>query len=280
MFTQLTALMEKPELYEKGTADYTEIWTDEHISKGMLDAHLDPVWDAATRNHAFVHDAAKWIGTVAPSDKYPRLLDLGCGPGIYAELLHGQGYIVTGMDISGRSLDYARNSAKDKGLPIEYLLQDYSTLDIQAQYDIITLIYFDFGVFPSEKRSILLHRIHAALKPGGLLIFDVNTPAYLANSKESKSWSYEREGAFFCSRSHLLLTSTYLYEEKHTKCDRYFIITERGVKSINCWEHTFTKDEIILDLCKAGFHAKGIYGNIAGATYNEEGKELCIVAEK
>ena len=51
MFTQLKAMMTKPALYEKGTV---ELWTDDHISKGLLEAHLDPDWDAATRIHAAV----------------------------------------------------------------------------------------------------------------------------------------------------------------------------------------------------------------------------------
>ena len=42
MFTKLKKMITKPALYEKGTA---ELWTDEHISKGMLEAHLNPTWD-------------------------------------------------------------------------------------------------------------------------------------------------------------------------------------------------------------------------------------------
>ncbi|MGE5494383.1 MAG: methyltransferase domain-containing protein [Burkholderiales bacterium] len=32
--------------------------------------------------------------------KRPRLLDLGCGPGIYAELFAKKGFCVTGVDFS------------------------------------------------------------------------------------------------------------------------------------------------------------------------------------
>jgi len=78
MFAKLAAIIKKPALYEKGTA---ELWTDEHISKGMLEAHLHPTWDAATRNHATVRENVKWICSVAPAEQYLSLLDLGCGPG-------------------------------------------------------------------------------------------------------------------------------------------------------------------------------------------------------
>ena len=280
MFKELVALMEKPALYKKGISEYTTIWTDEHISKGMLEAHLHPDWDAATYPHKTVAEIVKWIGSVAPTDKYPILLDLGCGPGIYAELFQKEGYQVTGVDLSKRSIAYAQNSAKERGLPITYLLQDYLTLDFMAQFDIITLIYYDFAVLCPEDRAMLLNKIYAALKPGGLFVFDVNTPPYLTNCKENSSWSYKSKGGFFNPNPHLELNSTFLYEEKRSKCDRHIIITEQGVKSVNLWQHTFTKDELAHELSVAGFSIKGFYGNIAGATYTDEGKEMCVVAKK
>lgn len=280
MFTQLAALMKRPALYEKGTCNQTEIWTDEHISKGMLDAHLNPNLDAATRPHSYVQEIAKWIRSVAPPDRHPTLLDLGCGPGIYTELFHAAGYQVTGVDFSKRSVVYAINSAKEKGMQIKYRVQDYLTLDYTSQFDVITLIYYDFGVLSPGDRQVLLEKIRAALKPGGLLIFDVYTPQHLAEREESTSWGYESQGSFFSPQPHICLSEFLLYKEKRVLCDRHIIISDQGVKSFNIWEHTFTKDELSQDLSTAGFAVKGIYGNMAGAEYCENGKEMCIVAKK
>ena len=55
-----------------------------------------------------------------------NLLDLGCGPGIYAELFYQYGYQVTGIDLSKRSISYAQASAKQKGFDIIYLRSDYT----------------------------------------------------------------------------------------------------------------------------------------------------------
>jgi len=280
MFKQLAAMMQRPALYEKGTTVQTEIWTDEHISKGMLEAHLDPELEAATRSHHHVREIVKWIGAVAPADKYPALLDLGCGPGIYAELFCSAGYAVTGVDFSKRSVVYAQNSAAEKGLPIKYHCQDYLTLDFVAQFDVITLIYYDFGVLSAQDRAKLLTKIYAALKPGGVLIFDVYTPQHLAKREESSHWEYEREGSFFSPHPHVCLHSFLMYEEKHTFCERYIIITEQEIRSINIWEHTFTEEELKQDLSLAGFLVSGIYGNTTGAEYCKDGKEMCVVAKK
>ena len=85
--------MIKPELYAPSTSAF---WDDEHISKGMLEAHLDPNWEAASRKHEFIDESVKWIESIAPSSQYRELLDLGCGPGLYAERFSNIGYSVTG----------------------------------------------------------------------------------------------------------------------------------------------------------------------------------------
>ena len=44
-----------------------------------------------------------WLGTVeqlAPAADYPRVLDIGCGPGFFEALLWSHGYQVTGIDCS------------------------------------------------------------------------------------------------------------------------------------------------------------------------------------
>ena len=274
MFTQLQAIMKKPAPYEKGTI---ALWTDPHISKGMLEAHLHPTWDAATRPHVTVRENVKWISTVAPVEKHPNLLDLGCGPGIYAEEFFNAGYNVTGVDFSARSIDYARNSAKEKGLPIAYHCQDYLTLDFTQQFDLITLINYDFGVLSTDDRAKLLMKICTALKPNGLLILDVFTPHKNAGQKECKDWEYAEKG-FVCAEPHVCLNTTYWYDE-NISCSQHIVITEQDIGHINIWEHTFTKDELSQDLSTAGLSIKALYENMTGADYYDNSKEMCVVAQ-
>lgn len=46
LFNEIVKVAKRPELYEKGNI---KLWEDTHISKGMLEAHLSPDDDAATR---------------------------------------------------------------------------------------------------------------------------------------------------------------------------------------------------------------------------------------
>ena len=82
MFNTLRNYLVKPELYTPSTCPF---WDEEHISKGMLEAHLNPELNAATRKHDFVDKSVNWIASIAPPVQFKNLLDLGCGPGIYAE---------------------------------------------------------------------------------------------------------------------------------------------------------------------------------------------------
>ena len=53
MFDQLSPLLRKPTLWQRSEELF---WNDEHISKGMLEAHLNPDWDAASRKHSIAND--------------------------------------------------------------------------------------------------------------------------------------------------------------------------------------------------------------------------------
>lgn len=50
--------------------------------------------------------------------------------------------------------------------------QNYLEMEYENEFDIITLIYCDFGVLPSKDRALLLKKVNTALKPDGVFILD------------------------------------------------------------------------------------------------------------
>ena len=155
MLKDLFTYLEKPAVYTKSTCTF---WDDEHISKGLLEAHLNPGLEAASRQHDFMDQSVEWISKIAPSSGYANLLDLGCGPGLYAERLAKKGYHITGIDFSKRSIHYARNKAAESGQDIRYIYQNYLDLDYDHEFDLVTLIYCDFAVLSDLDRASLLKR--------------------------------------------------------------------------------------------------------------------------
>lgn len=273
---ELKQFEKKPELYKTSTQKF---WDDPYISKGMLEAHLNPDKEAATRKEQFVVDSVNWIDERVPSENYPKLLDLGCGPGIYAELFNNRGYQVTGFDLSKRSIDYAKVRAKEKKLDIQYVEGNYISDDFGSGYDLITMIYCDFGVLSNNDRKTLLKKVYESLNAGGCFLFDVFTIEKYRGKKEYKEWSIEEQG-FWREKTSLILKSFYRYEAETTFLEQYIIIDDLGIECCNIWEHVFTLDEIERDLKEAGFHDISIYGDVAGKTYEKSGETICLIAKK
>ena len=67
MIRQLSGYLTKPQLYAPSTGEF---WNDPHISKGMLEAHLNPQEEAATRRHEFLDRSVQWISKIAPPSRY------------------------------------------------------------------------------------------------------------------------------------------------------------------------------------------------------------------
>lgn len=277
MLKELFKYLKKPKLYAPGTC---VLWTDDHISKGMLEAHLAPKTEGASRCHDFIDRSVEWIAEVAPSSSYPNLLDLGCGPGLYAERLYRKGYQITGIDFSKRSIAYAKKKASDRHQNINYIYKNYLEIDYDNEFDIITLIYCDFCALTDEQRTILLNKIVKSLKKGGKLIFDVFTMMEFVDRKESNTWYVTEGSCFFKPHGHLCLESHFIYDED-VRLTQYVIIDkDERVDVIRDWLKYFTQETIITELKNAGFNKFQIYSDVTGKPYSNGSKTMCIVVEK
>lgn len=276
MFNELKKYITKPRLYTPST---NKFWDDEHISKGMLEAHLNPDLEAASRKHEFLDKSVNWISKIALSSQYKLLLDLGCGPGLYAERFKNAGYCVTGMDFSKRSIEYAKEQTLINKSNIEYHYQNYLTINYIEQFDVITLIYCDYAALSFMDRLTLLKKVYQALKPGGKFIFDVFTP--VMRKAESHLWQYSDKGGFLSEKSHICLESVYQYDdEDKTELRQYIIITEDAVNCYNIWDHFFTRDALLSEIQAIGFSTFEFYGDIAGKEFSQTGETICGVITK
>ena len=121
MFKQLQNNLIKPKLYEKTSELF---WNDPHISKGMLETHLNPNTNAASRKPEFINRSVSWLSSML--HKESSMLDIGCGPGLYTQRLSELGYRMTGLDFSERSIEYANSQdSKTKYVLMNYLEMDY-----------------------------------------------------------------------------------------------------------------------------------------------------------
>ncbi|HEY5730513.1 MAG TPA: class I SAM-dependent methyltransferase [Anaerolineales bacterium] len=78
---QLIELQQKPAPFTPGEALF---WNDPYISMQMLKAHLDPNIDAASRKPEIIDRSVRWLMGTLGLKAGASILDLGCGPGLYA----------------------------------------------------------------------------------------------------------------------------------------------------------------------------------------------------
>jgi len=245
--SKIISQFEKPELYAKGTSF---MWTDEHISKQLLDTHLNPDVDLASRKKTTIEKTASWILDTQKEKGKLNILDLGCGPGLYSEIFAEKEHKVTGIDISKNSIEYAIKSAKDKNLNITYLNKSYLDIDLESnKYDLVILIYTDFGVLTLPDRDKLLRMIFSVLKKGGTFIFDVLKDNELENKISPKTWEATNDG-FWKGSPYIALSESFLYpKEKVILFQHNIIDTEENIEIYRFWTHFFSQNDIskILD---------------------------------
>lgn len=250
------------------------MWTDPYISKQLLQVHLNPELDLASRKYSTIQSTANWVLENVEKENM-NILDLGCGPGIYLEKLAGLGHNCTGLDFSKNSVSYAVNQAKEKRLRITYICQDYLELEYENQFDLIILIYTDLGVLLPEEREGLLNRIHRALKPGGVFIFDVLNDRNIEHKfQEHQSWSFEFSG-FWNQAPYLELANGFHYPDNKVFLNQHTVIDESDkIKTYRFWTHYFSPDDMIELLSSRGFILTESFENILPAKSIWDGENV------
>jgi SAM-dependent methyltransferase len=272
--SRIFQLQEKPQPFEPGEPLF---WTDPHIAKQMLAFHLNPDVEAASRRPETIERATNWIATSLGLPPGCRILDLGCGPGLYTQRLARAGFQLTGVDFSQNSLDYAMARAREEQLPIQYRCQNYLELDDQAQYSAALLIYGDFCPLSPAQRAKLLANIRTALQPGGYFILDVTTPRLRQKYGLKNGWYAAGQG-FWKPGPHLVLEEGFAYPDD-LFLDQYIVIEGDGKISVyRNWFQDYTPETIRAELEAGGFEVESLWGDLTGTPYTPEAEWIGVVA--
>jgi len=116
-----------------------------------------------------------------------KVVDLGCGAGNYAVWLAGQGFDVTGLDISSEAVKLAREQASKAGFDCRFDVVDLlgDLPDYEATFDLAIDWELLHHIFP-EDREHLVKNVHSMLQPKGVffsLCFSVEDPAFGGKGK-------------------------------------------------------------------------------------------------
>lgn len=255
-----------------------EFWSDPHISAQMLAHHLDSGTPYSSRPHEFIDRSVAWIVGRFGVGAGTRVLDLGCGPGLYAQRLARTGAAVTGVDVSARSLGYARDAAAAEGLDITYRQGSYLDLDLGGPFDLAVLIFEDYCALGPVQRLHLLTRVCGTLAPGGALLFDVSAAPRFAGAVEGSVTQDNLLDGFFSADDYRGTCDTWLYPELRTMLEHYTITTRDSERHFYNWTQFLTADEASREVKEVPFASVEVIGDVAGAPYDPESATFAVVA--
>ncbi|MBD7938285.1 class I SAM-dependent methyltransferase [Cytobacillus sp. Sa5YUA1] len=254
-------------------------WQNPYIAKQLLKAHLNSDNEGASRSFSFIDKSIDFIQQIAPQKSYQKVLDLGCGPGLYCERLAKKNYTVTGIDFSENSIRYAQEQAKKLNFDIDYRYENYMELNDSNNYDLALLIYCDYGALAPVDRSKLLFNIWNSLKNGGQLLLDVFSQNKFDQFKEEQYWSLNENGGFWSKDSYVAIGRNLKYPDRVT-LEQTTVVTKDKMETYNIWHQYFTKELLIKEVTAVGFTVKEIYDDVSGQTGNGGSETIALLLEK
>ena len=247
-------------------------WHDPAFSERMLKEHLRQDHDLASRRATIIEQHVAWVHRDLLEGRASRVLDLGCGPGLYAGLLARLGHECVGVDYSPASLAHATSEAGREGLRCTYIAGDLRDVSWGSDFDLVMMIFGEFNVFrPQHARSILA-RAREALVDGGVLLLEVERAEAIEHEgRREPHWSAHEQGPF-SDRPHLLLTEHTWDAAGHAAAVRYFVVdAATGETTAHvAAARAYTDDEYRGLLAGAGFESVELLGPLGGVSDGSE----------
>jgi 2-polyprenyl-6-hydroxyphenyl methylase/3-demethylubiquinone-9 3-methyltransferase len=140
---------------------------------GIYEREADTWWTTGgtlSSTHGLNPPRFRYFDTIVECWTGVRVLDVGCGGGFTSEFLAECGAVVSGLDVSARSVAVAIEHAASAGLDIDYRHGRAEALPFaDASFDVVVCVDVLEHVDDIE---IVLAEIHRVLRPGGVVLFD------------------------------------------------------------------------------------------------------------
>ena len=136
----------------------------------------------------------------ADGGEFRLLLDLCCGTGSLSLEMSRRGYEMIAVDGSESMLMQAREKCAALPVPPLFLLQDAGELDLYGTVDAAFCSLEGINYLSPDTLDRLLGRLYLFIRPGGLFLFDLRTPAYL-ESLDGDTFVDEDEEVFCLCRA-------------------------------------------------------------------------------
>ncbi len=223
------------------------------------------------------------LSTALDIQKEDHILDLACGRGRHSIYLNRLGHRVTGVDLSGNSIAFAKAQLQNPQLQqstpslqpldasrIEFRVHDM-TQPMDQAFDVVLNLFTSFGYFQTEADNLkAIKAIKKSLKPGGKAVIDfMNTPFILQNLVPENQKT-ESGITFTMNRRH---DSGFIYKDIHfTTKEKVYHFTEK-VRAFQLEDFQSLYDQ-------AGLELVDLYGSYKLEDYDKKTSERMIMVLK
>lgn len=220
-------------------------------------------------------------------DKNAHILDLACGRGRHSMYLNQLGYRVTGVDLSDRSIAFAKAELKktssnkkklnnDKELlPVDLSRIEFHvhnmTIPYHHKFDAVLNLFTSFGYFEDQKDNLkTIKAIKANLKPGGWGVIDFMNVPYVIKNLVNEDTKTEQGITFYNSRR---FENDFIFKDiKFTDNNHDYHFTERV--------SALTLTDFKNFLTAADLELNAVYGDYLLSEYDEKTSERLIITFK
>ncbi len=207
--------------------------------------------------------------------KKPELIaDLGCGTGTVCSILSQRGYDMIGVDSSDMMLSEAvKKQGSEK---ILYLNQDMTEFELYGTVDVFLSMLDSLNYITSTgELADVFALVKNYLNPGGIFVFDVNTPYKYEKVLADNTFTYDENDIFYVWENSFdgeycdFLINFFVKKE-----DTYTRFTEEHTQ--RC--HTFKE---LLDIIeKSGLVLEGVYNDMTFDDPKGDSERIFIVVKK
>ncbi len=271
---------ERPTLWQ---ADGNLPWNNPDFSQRMLREHLDQSHDAASRRSEERTLQIDWLWDKLRLGVGSRVLDITCGPGLYAVELAKRGCVVTGIDFSPASISYARELAVQAKVAstctfVEQDVRRYSPEP--GMYDAVLFLYGQLAVFRRIEAATLLARLARSLKTGGGLLVELLDQTRV--DKQPSTWWFTDDTGLWGDAPFLHLGERFWDAEQALSIERFqtLQLATGELDEIVLCDQTYAIEEMRTILSQAGFATVEVYPSWGGLPLHDAQEWVTYIAHR
>ncbi len=246
----------------------------------MLTFHLNGEIDVSSRRTSFIDDSVRWMKERFDLSTSSRIIDFGCGPGLYTSRFARLGAEVYGIDFSSRSIEYASERANQENLEVTYIEADYLDHRPEGTFDLVTMIMCDFCALSPAQRAAMLTKFAGLLSERGRIVLDVYSLTAFADKQEGLVCEKNQLNGFWSAAPYFGFAASFKYADEKVSLDKYTIVARDRQWEIYNWLQYFTPDSLEREAHAAGLVVDELYSDVAGHPYSDDAAEFAVVMKR